>query len=287
LIAVIFYKRAEGGRTIDIDAEHLSDLSVYGISANLGLLLMMLPFVASLIVLALVIKSQHKRSMAETINGTRSIRWGRFFFAALVWASLSAIYLLIDYCINPGDFQFSFNISSFIPLVLISIIFIPLQASFEEVLCRGYLAQGVAAWTRSRWLAIIIPTLLFALGHSSNPEVTEYGFLLAMSQYALLGLVLGLISTLDDGIETALGAHSANNVFASIFLTYKSSVLPTPALFNQLRVDPVRELWSLAIVCVVFVTILGYKYKWKLATLNKKVVYPTDGAEAAFDAPLT
>jgi membrane protease YdiL (CAAX protease family) len=271
LLAVIGYKTAQGGSAPAFDSDNLADLSRYGISPNLGLFLMILPFITSLIAMALLLKPLHKRTLWETINGTNSIRWGKVLFGAAVWAGLLAIYLGIAYLINPGNFQFSFNISSFIPLALTSILLIPFQAGFEEVLFRGYLAQGFAAWTRSRWLAIIIPGLLFGLMHTANPEVEEFGFWMAMPQYVLLGLVLGLISTLDDGIETAIGAHTANNIFASTILTYKSSVLQTPALINQLEMDPGKETVATAIVCVLFVAVLAYKYKWKFSTLNKRV----------------
>jgi membrane protease YdiL (CAAX protease family) len=271
LFAVIAYNATAGGNAPAIASGNLADLSRYGISPNLGLFLMILPFISSLIAMALLLKPLHKRSLRETINGTKSIRWGRVLFAAAVWGALLVIYLAIAYGMNPGNFQFSFNISSFIPLALISILFIPFQAGFEEILFRGYLAQGVAAWTRNRWFAIIIPGVLFALMHVANPEVKEFGFWLAMPQYLLLGLVLGLISTLDDGIETAIGAHTVNNIFASIFVTSKSSALQTPALFKQLQIDPVQENWIMMIICVIFVAVLGYKYKWRFSTLNKRV----------------
>jgi membrane protease YdiL (CAAX protease family) len=287
LFAVIFYKAAGAGKAPALGSADILNLSQYGISPNLGLFLLVLPFIVSLVAMALLLKPLHKRSLTETINGANSIRWGRVLFGAAVWGALLAIYLFIAYSMNPGNFQFRFDVSSFIPLVLISIVFIPFQAGFEEVLFRGYLAQGFAAWTKSRWAVIIIPGLLFALMHGGNPEVEEFGFWTAMPQYVLLGLVLGLISTLDDGIETAIGAHVANNVFASVFVTYKSSALQTPALFNQLHVDPVKETKALMLASVIFVAILAFKYKWRFSTLNTKVQRSDRPDEFTIGAPLT
>jgi hypothetical protein len=99
--------------------------------------------------------------------------------------------------------------------------------------------------------------------------------------------VLGLVSILDDGIETAIGAHAANNVFASIFVTYKSSALQTDAVFKQLNVDPLRETWATLAACVIFVAIMARKYQWRFATLNKKVqapFTPEDGTVSSRDA---
>ena len=34
-----------------------------------------------------------------------------------------------------------------------------------------------------------------------------------MPQYIFMGFIFGLISVFDDGIECAMGAHTANNIF--------------------------------------------------------------------------
>ena len=36
---------------------------------------------------------------------------------------------------------------------------------------------------------------------------------------------------MDDGLESAIGFHAANNTFAGIFVNYEGSVIPTPSLF--------------------------------------------------------
>ncbi len=76
-------------------------------------------------------------------------------------------------------------------------------------------------------------SLLFALMHGLNPEVKEYGFLNMMPQYILFGLIFGTITILDDGVEAAMGAHTANNVFLCIMVTNKSSALQTAAYYKQ------------------------------------------------------
>jgi membrane protease YdiL (CAAX protease family) len=276
---------------VPFDVAHMSDLSYYGISQNTALLLMLFPFVLSLLAIALLLKPLHKRSLPETINGTKSIRWRRCLFAAAAWGLLMAVYLLIDLGIHPENYRFNFDPSSFIPLVLISVVFLPVQTTTEEVLFRGYLAQGIGAWTRRRWLAILIPGLLFGLMHAANPEIKAYGFWLAMPQYVYFGLFFGLISVLDDGIELAMGAHAANNVFASVFVTYQASAIQSPALFRELEVNVLKETLVMVSISIVFVAIAARKYKWRFAVLTEKIrenpqlpgsaQYLTDGVDAA------
>ena len=104
-----------------------------------------------------------------------------------------------------------------------------------------------------------------------NPEVKEYGFWVVMPQYILFGLVFGLMAVLDDGIETAMGAHAANNIFIAIFVTAKASVLQTPALFVNNHVDPVKDLIMMTLAAVLIMAILAKKYNWNFALMNQRV----------------
>jgi len=271
LAVVMGLKIAQSGGEIQPNPENMADLSVYGIDANLGLFLMILPFIASLFILLLLYKPLHNVNYKALFSGSGSIRWKRFFMSAAIWGALSATYLISDYFLHPNNFAFNFNAVSFVILILVSFTLIPFQASFEEVLFRGYLAQGVGVWTKNRILVILVPSILFGLMHSFNPEVAKYGFWIVMPQYILFGLVFGLITVLDDGIELAMGAHTANNIFLSVFLTSKASALQTPALLMQENINPKTDLISLVLISSVFILILHAIYKWKFGILTQKI----------------
>ena len=226
---------------------------------------------ASVVVGALVIWALYKRNYKEVINGTQKIRWNRFFYSFGVWFSLMGAYLFLSYLFNPEGFIVSFNFNSFIILLLFSVIAIPVQASFEEFVFRGYLAQLVASWTRSRWSVIIFPSIIFGLMHIVNPEVKEYGVWIMMPQYIFMGAVFGLMSVLDDGIECAMGAHTANNIFLCIFLTFDESVLPTDAIFRATSISPTADFISIIAMSVTFIVILGFYYQWDFKVLSSEI----------------
>lgn len=273
LIAVVASKIALQGNG-SFNAEDLTNLSKYGISSNVSLILMLLPFVTSLIITVLLLKPLHKRTLTEVINGTRSFRWGRFFFAFLAWGLLLLALFGIEYFRDPGNYTFSFNPSAFLPLAVIAFLMIPLQTTYEELLFRGYLTQGIAAWTRNRWLAILIPGIAFGLIHIANPEISEYGLLFTLPQYILFGIVFGAITILDDGIECTMGAHAVNNIFACLMLTFKASALQTDALFTQHKIDAGHDLITFIVVCALFLVLLSRKYKWNFSVLQKRVERP-------------
>ncbi len=251
--------------------EDITSLSSYGVDSNLALALMIFQFIAILFIFLLLIKPFHKRSYLTLFSGNSTIRWKRVFTGAFILFGLNVLLFIIGYLINPEDLTFNFHADSFFILVLVSITLIPFQAAFEEVVFRGYLAQGVGSLTKNRILVILIPSILFGLLHYANPEIKEYGFWLMMPQYILFGVVLALVTVLDDGIELAIGAHAANNIFASVFVTYKSAALQTEALFIANKINPIEDLISFIIIACIFVFIASKMYKFDFSVLTGKI----------------
>ena len=122
--------------------------------------------------------------------------------------------------------------------------------------------QGFALLVRSRWFPLLMTSLFFALMHIFNPEVKDFGFLAMMPQYLLFGLIFGVITIFDDGIEAAMGAHAANNAFLCIMVTNESSALQTPALYEQLKVNPWSDLLSMFLMGILVILILKVVFKW-------------------------
>jgi len=246
-----------------------------GIDSNLYLASMAFSFVVFLAVAIWIIKMFHGRSWTEVINGTKRVRWSRFFVGLAVWGVLQVGSFAINYMTDPNNFEFRFEPVRFIFLTIITLAMLPIQSSCEEFVFRGYLAQGVASWTGSRLWALLIPSVLFALLHSANPEVTKYGFGVMMANYFLIGLTFGLISLLDDGIELAMGAHSINNILGSMLMTYEGSALRTDALFKAKIINPGEDLFIAVISSIVFIGILAFIYKWKFGILTRRVSPPS------------
>jgi len=244
-------------------AANPNDFSSLGLDPNSGLVMMLFPFVAGLVTFVLLVYSLNNRTIKQTINGTNKIRWSHFFISGLIWLMFSAIYLFVYMKIDPSNFTINNTTVSLIILIVITILFIPFQAAFEEVLFRGYLMQGFTAVMKNRWFPLIMTSLMFALMHAFNPEVREFGFYTMMPQYIVFGLIFGVITILDDGIEAAMGAHTANNIFLCIMVTNKSSALQTPALYVQNNITPWTEFAGLLISGIVFILVLKFVFKWE------------------------
>lgn len=256
-------------------AANPNDLGPLNLDPNVGLLIMIFPFIIGLLTFVLLIRPLNGKSFGKVVNGTDSFRWNRFLISALVWTIVSAIYLVINLKMDPSNFSVNNNTLSIITLSVISILFIPFQATFEEVIFRGYLMQGFTVLLRNRFFPLILTSVFFGLMHALNPEVRDFGFWTMIPQYVLFGLIFGVITILDDGIEAAMGAHAANNIFLCIMLTNKSSALQTPAVFEQHTVYPWSEFLIMLIMGVIIIFILKAIFKWNdLSLLFRKAEPP-------------
>lgn len=92
-----------------------------------------------------------------------------------------------------------------------------------------------------------------------------------MPQYISFGLIFGLISVLDDGIELAMGIHFANNAFLSLFVTHSSAAFQTTAVFEAQKVDPYWGFLTLLLSGIILIAFLYRKYNWSFSVLNKKI----------------
>ena len=247
----------------------LSSLISLDVPITIGLFIFVfMPFLGLFPISILLIKVFYKRSFQMVINGTQSVRWGRIFFGMLLWGNITIMQILMAYFMDPENFIISFQLEPFIYLILISLIVFPIQSSFEEFFFRGYLAQIVAGWFKSRWLAIIIPSILFGVIHAGNPEVGAYGWGVMMIQYIGIGIIFGLVSTFDDGIELAIGAHVINNIFSVILVSFPSSALENPSAIFYFKDMPIQTIGTSIVSIIfpgaIFIIVLALKYKWKI-----------------------
>lgn len=248
------------------DIEQLSNdqNSIYqlGIDNNLLFFAALLMFVIADIALWFVVRFVHKRTFLSVLTAYASINWKKIGIAFILYFGLSALTEGIGYFQNPENYVYQLQWSSFIPLVLITLLVMPFQTSFEELLFRGYLMQAFGILFKRSWPAVIITGLLFALMHSWNPEIDKFGFWVMFPFYFGFGLMLGFIVIKEKSLEIALAVHAANNMFSSIFLTFDGGALQTDAMFLQKTMDPLASMPYYFASMLVFLLACSFLFGW-------------------------
>jgi len=211
------------------------------------------------------VKYVHRQQLVALITTRPSISWKRFWFAFGLWGSITIATTCIDYLfISPNDYIWNFQWIPFLKLLVIVVLFIPLQTSFEEIFFRGYLMQGLGLATRRAWFPLLFTSITFGLMHIANPEVEKLGYSLLI-YYIGTGLFLGITTLMDDGLELALGFHAANNLFTALLVTSDWTVFQVPSILRDISEPTLGfSIWMPLILCFpLLLYIYAKKYSWK------------------------
>ena len=115
------------------------------------------------------------------------------------------------------------------------------QTTWEELVCRGILLRwglkNKFDYSKKAWILAVITTIIFMLGHVSNPEVTsQSGADVAISivTYCIPGFVCVLANLHFGDLMPGIIIHWVNNftLFTLISETNNATAVPVPSLFS-------------------------------------------------------
>lgn len=230
---------------------------------NLTLFLLLLSFVFALGGVFLAVKYLHKQKMKDIITTRKKFDWGRVWFAFIMITIYTIGTTLLSYYIAPEEFEVTFDLIPFLILCVVAILFVPIQTSVEEFVFRGYLMQGFGILAKNRWFPLVMTSFIFGGLHYFNPEIGAMGDIV-MVFYFGTGLLLGIMTLMDEGMELALGFHAANNLISALLVTADWTAFQTYSIFKDIS-DPtagIVDVLPVFIIYPIFLGILAYKYKW-------------------------
>lgn len=333
-IGVLFYKvyqkGVENGLTLqeslrpDQMPTSVGDM-VALLGGNLFLFMMIISFGIGLAGVLLSNKMIHKLSFLSLTTSRSKIDWKRIFVGFFIVVIFNLGTFMVAYLLAPDALQWNFNLQPFLILLVICLLFLPIQTSFEEYLFRGYLMQGIGVnlkenkyipilvtaiavapiiyfilyanlklefWTNvgvsglitlvlilfldqkskdnptllhRKWVPLLFTSVIFGVMHAANPEVEKLGYI-SMVYYIGTGLILGVMTLMDEGMELALGYHAGNNILTALLVTTDWSALQTDAIFVDTS-EPSAGFFDIVfpvlILYPIMLLILAKIYKWK------------------------
>ncbi|MEC4048471.1 CPBP family intramembrane glutamic endopeptidase [Flavobacterium sp. SUN046] len=233
---------------------------------NISLVMNLVPFAILLGLLFLLVYTVHQRSILSLTTSRPKLDLNRVFFSFSLIVVITLIGFAISYYIDSKNIIWNFHPINFAILFLLSLLLFPFQIGFEEYLFRGYLMQQIGILAKNRWLPLLITSVVFGLFHSANPEVEAMGFGV-MSFYIGTGLILGIMTLMDEGLELSLGFHLGNNLMAAVLITSDFSALQTDAVFKYSGKENISDsltemILTMLITYPIILFILAKKYKW-------------------------
>jgi membrane protease YdiL (CAAX protease family) len=139
------------------------------------------------------------------------MRWKFFFicFGLAIVALIASVAVSNFIPSNPNDLGGEPNklTGTLVATGIVILLTTPLQAIGEEYAFRGYLMQAFGSLTRSRIVALLLTSVLFAFAHGAQ------NFPLFFDRLAF-GLMAGLVVILVGGLEAGIALHILNNLLA-------------------------------------------------------------------------
>ena len=228
-------------------------------------------------------KYLHKRKLMSLINISdkiedlsnvswiERIKWNNFLKGFITWIIFCTVLLILSYLISPQSYHFNPSIEGIYLIILLLIICLPIQVSFEELFFRGYLNQGISLIIKRPLIVIIISSAIFSLGHITNGGLEPIMVATNILVTFVVGIILSIYTLQDEGIERAIGIHLGNNLFAFLIISSEGSVGTFSTLISA-KMDPILDLIITLIAYILFlVGIILYKREKTLKILKPNI----------------
>ena len=237
-----------------VDTNEVIQQTIKMIGVNLTFVALVGPLAFGLLIVLFWVKFVQGQSITCLTTSRQKIDWKRIFFSFFLWGSITTLLIFGLYFTQPENFVWNFNPEKFFIFLVLAVVLVPMQTSFEEYLFRGHMMQGIGLATNSRLIPLIITSVLFGLMHIANPEVGKIGYII-MIYYIGTGFFLGIMTLMDEGLELALGFHAANNLVGALLLTADWTAFQTNSILKDLS-EPSAGFDVLTPVFVIFPILL-------------------------------
>jgi membrane protease YdiL (CAAX protease family) len=256
LIVVIMATQGMG----NLDVQSIQSNSIFLVA------LALVGFGASYFFFYLCTRFVHHRSFISIFTIKSRINWNRMLKGAVLWFLILGMLTLIFFLINPTSYNVTFNPSTFGLLLILSLITFPIQASFEEVFFRGYLMQGVGLLSKKPIIPLLVTSFLFGIGHVMNGAGMTFS-IFPLIETVIIGIMLGTITLGEDGIETAIGIHVMNNLYAVLVVSTPGSVFGNIPSIITTTSSSLGDIITTIAAAVIAVIIIFWNKKDKLADI--------------------
>ena len=165
---------------------------------------------------------------------------------------------LANNLLNDGMDDLTYAYTSFGIKVSVIILFIGLAS----ILIRMLKSNNNSGPHNYKIVALILSSVLFGLVHSANPEIEKFGYGIMMIYYISAGMLLGIVTLMDNRIELALGIHAATNFTGAVFVGYDGAAIQTDSILTSHSLNPYLMTGGFFVLAGVFLFFAKRKYGW-------------------------
>lgn len=182
-----------------------------------AMFLLLFSFGFMILGVAVALRVVHKRGFGGTFGN-----WALCFAQMRAVLTVLIVINLVIWVLPPWDMGAplvaNLSLGTWLLLLPISLLSVLVQVSAEEVLFRGYIQQQLAARFRSPFIWMLLPAILFGLGHYLPEEAGPNAQAIAI--WAIVfGLLMADLTARAGTLGPAIAVHFANNVTAILIVS--------------------------------------------------------------------
>ncbi len=179
----------------------------------LTMLTVLFSFGAWLVAVGIALRWVHNRSFIGVLGDRVWSHFRRVLLALLVLNLAVAVLPPWDLTENTLRGLATARWLTLLPLSLLAVL---VQVSAEEILFRGYLQQQLAARTKSPWIWMGVPSLVFAVAHYDS-EMGANAWLIVLWA-GVFSILMADITARTGSLGPAIAIHFANNVLGMLIV---------------------------------------------------------------------
>ena len=156
--------------------------------------------------------------------------------------------------VNTGHYAF---------LILFMLLTTWIQTTFEELVFRGiflrWACKNNIGYTKKAWIAAVMSSLVFAVAHITNPEVTTqsgWKVVLAVVSYTIPGFVYFWADMHFGSLLPGIIMHWINNFILFTLISGEVSAVAVPTLL--IDATPGGAVWSFTSTVLLYLPVVVY-----------------------------
>lgn len=186
-------------------------------STPLAVLLLLFSFGCMTISVVIAVRMIHQRAFS-TLLGPLPLFWRHFRAVTALLVLLMVFIAVLPPWDMGGDYLPNLPFGTWLMLLPLSLLAIFVQVSAEEIAFRGYVQQQLAARFQSPLIWMVLPSVLFALGHYLPDMAGENALLIAVWA-GVFGILMADLTARSGSLGPAIAVHFVNNLSALLLVS--------------------------------------------------------------------
>jgi membrane protease YdiL (CAAX protease family) len=153
-----------------------------------------------------------------------------FIIAIAILAAANVVFVVVERVLGTSEYLPNLALGDWAKHLIWALPLLFIQTTSEELVFRGYFQQQLAARFQNPIIWMILPSLLFGLGHFDDTIDLTLALLIVFAT-TLFGVIAADLTRVTGSLAAAMGLHFANN-FVALLLVGVPGELSGLALYH-------------------------------------------------------